>query len=158
MTEEISFYDYCTKSILYKLLSDTARIPEYKTKDAAGFDLFANLPLDSIVLQPHSFVIIPLGFSTEIAPGWQVSIRPRSGLAFNFGVTVGNSPGTIDADYRGEWKILLLNQGGSPYSISHHDRIAQGILEPVYRAHFIEAKKELSSTQRAEGGFGSTGK
>ncbi len=131
-------------------------LPEYATALSAGMDIRADLE-QSVVLQPLQRAMIPTGLSVELPAGFEMQIRPRSGLAAKHGVTVLNSPGTIDADYRGEIKIILVNLGGEPFEIKPGERIAQMV---VARHEQVEwcAVEELGATQRGEGGFGSTGK
>lgn len=135
--------------------------PEYATNGASGFDLRANLNED-IVLEPHGgFSIIPTGLFFEIPENFEIQVRPRSGLAAKNQVTVLNTPGTVDSDYRGEVKVILINHGSSHFTVSHGDRIAQGVVSAVAAKNVIKLTnvKELSSeTKRGEGGFGSTGK
>lgn len=109
------------------------------------------------MLRPGAVALVPTGFAYEIPPGFEMQVRPRSGLAFKHGVTVLNAPGTIDADYRGELKVLLINHGPEPFEIKPGERIAQIVVAPVSAAVFTEVR-ELSDTQRGAGGFGSTGK
>ena len=130
-------------------------LPSYQTDGAAGLDLMAALESD-IILAPGSFEAIPTGLSMAIPQGYEVQIRPRSGLAFKQGVTVLNSPGTIDSDYRGEVKIALINHGAEPVTISHGMRIAQMVVAPLARAILTETDS-LDDTKRGAGGFGSTG-
>lgn len=131
-------------------------LPAYQTEHAAGADVCAAVE-DSITLKPGHRELIPSGFACEIPPGYELQVRPRSGLAFKHCVTVLNAPGTIDADYRGEIKILLINHGPEPFEIKRGERIAQLVLAPVTQAAFKEAQS-LSDTTRGEGGFGSTGR
>jgi dUTP pyrophosphatase len=130
-------------------------IPCYATKEAAGCDIRADLN-ENIVLAPGTFVAVPTGLFFEIPEGFEVQIRPRSGLAAKYGVTVLNAPGTIDSDYRGEIKILLINHSSTPFVIEPKMRIAQMIVAPVVQAHFQEVE-ELNTTARGAGGFGHTG-
>ena len=130
-------------------------LPKYESKLAAGFDVRAQIE-EEIALKPGERNLIPTGLSFEIPEGYEVQARPRSGLAIKQGVSLVNSPGTIDADYRGEVKIILINQGQEDIVIKPQDRIAQLVLAPVYQALFEEVV-ELSDTERGEGGFGSTG-
>ncbi len=133
------------------------QLPEYQTADAAGMDLLAALPeVATVLLQPGSRVLIPTGLVFELPGGLEAQVRPRSGLAINHGVTVLNSPGTIDADYRGEVSVILINLGPEAFPIRRGDRIAQMIVAPVTQARLVEAKA-LSKTARGAGGFGSTG-
>jgi dUTP pyrophosphatase len=137
-----------------KKLNSEAVIPAYQTKEAAGFDLHS---IEDVVINPGERKLIGTGLAFEIEFGYEVQIRPRSGLAFKHGITVLNSPGTIDSDYRGEIKVLLINHSNSPFEIKKGERIAQAVVAPVIQAEIIEVE-ELSSTDRGEGGFGSTGK
>lgn len=133
-------------------------LPGYETTGAAGMDVRANFPehrRGGVELAPGERKLIPSGLSVAIPPGYEIQVRPRSGLAFKHGVTVANAPGTIDSDYRGELGILLVNLGASPFTILHGDRIAQLVLAPVLRCGWQEG--ELGETGRGPGGFGSTG-
>jgi dUTP pyrophosphatase len=130
-------------------------LPAYATDGAAGADLCAAVESE-LTLEPGERVAVPTGFVLEIPNGHEGQVRPRSGIAIKSGLTVVNAPGTIDSDYRGELKVLLVNLGSEPFSIGHGDRIAQLLIAPVTRASFIETKA-LSHSERGEGGFGSTG-
>ncbi len=130
-------------------------LPAYATEHAAGFDLRAAVE-EPVVLEPLERALIPTGFVFEIPEGYEGQIRPRSGLAFRKGVTLLNSPGTVDADYRGEVKVLLINLGQEPVTIERGERIAQMIITPVVRVELVEVET-VSTTARGEGGFGSTG-
>ncbi|MGE3973847.1 MAG: dUTP diphosphatase [Bdellovibrionales bacterium] len=130
-------------------------LPTYQTTGASGFDVRAQLESE-IILKPGARTLIPTGLSFEIPEGYEIQVRPRSGWAINKGITVCNAPGTIDADYRGEVKVGLINLGQETMTIQDQDRIAQLVLCPVITAEFIEIH-ELSESVRAEGGFGSTG-
>jgi dUTP pyrophosphatase len=133
-------------------------LPVYQTKGAAGLDLLAALDVQSpMILAPGARALLPTGLIFELPPGYEAQVRPRSGLALNSGVTVLNSPGTIDSDYRGEVRVILANLGQAPFEIRRGERIAQLVISPVTRAELIEVG-ELSNTARGEGGFGSTGK
>jgi dUTP pyrophosphatase len=137
--------------------ADGLPLPAYQSSDAAGFDLVAAVPAESpMVLAPGGRGLVPTGLIFELPPGSEAQVRPRSGLAVKFGVTVLNSPGTIDADYRGEIAVILVNLGDAPFAINRGDRIAQVIVAPVTRVAFRETQK-LSATARSTGGFGSTG-
>lgn len=137
---------------------DKLPLPTYETKDAAGADMRACIAEeDQIVIKPGQRVLIPTGLCFEIEPGYEVQIRPRSGLSLKTSLLVVNSPGTIDADYRGEVKIILGNFGNRDEVIEHGDRIAQMVLAPITQAKF-QLVEELSDTERGAGGFGSTGK
>jgi dUTP pyrophosphatase len=132
-------------------------LPEYQTAQAAGMDLFAALAQDETLFLPMGErALIPTGLSMELPAGYEAQIRPRSGLALNYGVTVLNSPGTIDADYRGEVKVLLVNLGLDTFTIERGTRIAQMVIQQVARASF-EVVTELEESVRGVGGFGSTG-
>ena len=133
-----------------------ARLPEYETAGAAGADIRARLA-QPVVIPPLGRVRIPTGLALEIPAGFEAQIRPRSGLAARNGVTVLNSPGTIDSDYRGELQIILINLGSDDFTVADGDRIAQMVIAPVSRA-LIEETAVLSETERGSGGFGSTGK
>ena len=137
-----------------KKLNSKAVIPSYQTEEAAGFDLHS---IENTVINPGERKLIGTGLAFEIERGYEVQIRPRSGLAFKHGITVLNSPGTIDSDYRGEIKVLLINLGSEPFDIKCGERIAQAVVAPVIQAE-IEEVKNLSNTERGSGGFGSTGK
>ena len=130
-------------------------MPSYQTSGAAGMDLCAALTTD-IILAKGTFAAIATGLQIALPEGYEAQIRPRSGLAFNHGVTVLNSPGTIDSDYRGEIKIALINHGDADVTITHGMRIAQMVISSVSRAQFQEAE-QLDDTDRGKGGFGSTG-
>jgi len=136
-------------------------LPSYETAGAAGADLRANLPLADraagIVLAPGARALLPSGFRMEIPSGWEVQVRPRSGLALKHGVTVLNGPGTIDSDYRGPVGVLLINLGSKPFVVNHGDRIAQLVVAPVAQAR-MERVETLGATERGDGGFGSTGR
>jgi dUTP diphosphatase len=132
-------------------------LPAYQSEHAAGFDLVAAVPEDgALILDPSDRVLVPTGFVFELPQGYEAQIRPRSGLALKHGVTVLNSPGTIDADYRGEVKVLLVNLGSERFLIQRGDRIAQAVIAPVTHVE-ITAAEALSDTERGSGGFGSTG-
>ena len=130
-------------------------LPSYESKYAAGMDIRAALE-ESIELEPNERKLIPTGLKMAMPEGYEAQIRPRSGLAYRNGITMLNTPGTIDADYRGEVKVLAVNLGSEPFVVHHGDRIAQMVIAPVTQAQ-IQEVEELSETERAEGGFGSTG-
>ncbi len=130
-------------------------LPAYATAGAAGCDLLAAVT-ESVVVQPGKRALVPTGLSVAVPPGHELQIRPRSGLALQHGIMVANSPGTIDEDYRGELKVILLNAGDQPFTIERGMRIAQAVLAPVVRAVWMEVAT-LDATVRGEGGFGSTG-
>ncbi|WP_372089522.1 dUTP diphosphatase [Tistrella mobilis] len=132
-------------------------LPEMKTAGAAGLDLPAAVPADApIVLAPGGRTLVPTGLTMAIPEGYEGQVRPRSGLAFSQGVTVLNAPGTIDADYRGELKVLLVNLGDAPVEITRGMRIAQLVIAPVTATRLVEVEA-LDDTVRSAGGFGSTG-
>lgn len=130
--------------------------PEYASDESAGLDLRAAIPAP-VTLQPGERALIPVGFIMALPPGYEAQIRPRSGLALRHGITMLNSPGTIDSDYRGEVKVLAINHGNEPFVVEHADRIAQMVIAPVTRVSFT-LTEELRETERGSGGFGSTGK
>lgn len=136
-------------------------LPSYATAGAAGADLRANLPVcdreSGLVLRPMQRRVVPTGLRIEIPEGYEAQIRPRSGLALKHGLSLPNTPGTIDSDYRGPLGVLLINLGPVPFVIAHGDRIAQMIVAPVAQAEFAEAEA-LGATTRGAGGFGSTGR
>lgn len=131
-------------------------LPAYHSELAAGMDVGAAV-YEAVTLQPGEVKLFPTGFSVAIPVGYEIQVRPRSGLAIKHGVTVVNAPGTIDADYRGEIMVGLINLGSEPFSINRHDRIAQLVLAPVCTAAITEVD-ELDRTTRQDGGFGHTGK
>ena len=131
-------------------------LPQYETAHAAGMDVRAAVP-EPVTLRPGERVLVPTGLRIALPPGYEAQIRPRSGLAIRHGLSLLNSPGTIDADYRGEIRIIIANLGQEPYTIQRGDRIAQLIVAPVTRAEG-SVVDELEDTPRGEGGFGSTGR
>ncbi|MDK9697761.1 MAG: dUTP diphosphatase [Siculibacillus sp.] len=132
-------------------------LPAYQTEEAAGFDLVAAVAEDApVVLAPLGRALVPTGLVLEIPPGHEGQVRPRSGLALKHGVTVLNSPGTIDADYRGEVKVILVNLGAEPFTVRRGERIAQFIAAKVTRARLVVVAS-VGDTARGTGGFGSTG-
>jgi dUTP pyrophosphatase len=131
-------------------------IPEYKTEGSAGMDI-ASASLKDIIIHPGETKLIPSNFILEIPKGYEGQVRPRSGLALKYNVTVLNSPGTIDSDYRGEVKVLLINHGKKDFTVKFGDRIAQLIISKCEQAELI-LSKNLSDTERGSGGYGSTGK
>jgi len=133
-------------------------LPSYETAGAAGADVRANLPgKASVTLAPGQRSLVPTGLRIEIPQGFEVQVRPRSGLALKHGITLPNTPGTIDSDYRGPLGVIVLNAGQEPFEITHGERIAQLVVAPVVQASF-EPAEELSETDRGAGGFGSTGR
>lgn len=131
-------------------------LPAYHSVEAAGMDVEAAVA-GPVILEPGEIKIIPTNFALAIPPGFEIQVRPRSGLAMKYGVTIINSPGTIDADYRGEVKIGLINHGSMPYTIQRGDRVAQLVVAPVSKAE-LRMVVELDRTVRQAGGFGHTGK
>jgi dUTP pyrophosphatase len=130
--------------------------PEPATAGSAGVDLSAAVPED-LVIQPGERALVPSGFAIELPEGYEAQVRPRSGLALRHGITLPNSPGTIDSDYRGEIKVIVMNLGDSAYTVKRGERIAQLVVAPVSRVVWTEVD-ELASTRRGEGGFGHTGR
>ena len=142
--------------VLIKKLDPTVELPAYKTEGASGMDLMA-LVKEPITLKPNSSCLVPTGLAVAFSSDFEIQIRPRSGLAAKNSISVLNTPGTIDSDYRGEIKVILFNHGKNDFLINNKDRIAQMILTPVIKMELQEAE-ELPGTVRGEGGFGSTGK
>lgn len=135
----------------------TVVLPAYETAGAAGADLRANLPDRGVLtLAPGSRALVPTGLRIAIPEGFEAQIRPRSGLALKHGITLPNAPGTIDSDYRGPLGVIVMNAGDADFAIRHGDRIAQLVVAPVLQARF-DPVETLDSTQRGDGGFGSTG-
>ncbi len=130
-------------------------LPSYETAESAGMDIRAAVE-GEITVEPGARALVPTGFKIALPDGYEAQIRPRSGLALKKGITLPNSPGTIDADYRGEVGIILMNAGSETFVIGRGDRIAQMVIAPVTKAQWVEAE-ELDETARGEGGFGSTG-
>ncbi len=133
---------------------DGLPLPRYASEDAVGLDVSA---AEELILQPGERHAVATGFAIEIPRGYEVQVRPRSGLAIKSGITCLNTPGTIDSDYRGEVKVILINLGQEPFGVRRGERIAQLVPAPVLRADFVEVG-ELGDTQRGSGGFGSTGR
>jgi dUTP pyrophosphatase len=133
--------------------SEGLDLPAYATSGAAGMDVIS---AEDLTLAPGARHAVATGLAVAIPPGFEIQVRPRSGLALKHGISVPNSPGTIDSDYRGELKVILINHGSDPFAIRRGDRIAQLVLAPVTRASWLEVD-ELDETARGEGGFGSTG-
>ncbi len=142
--------------VLIKKLDPSVIIPTYKTKGASGMDLMAFIK-QPIKIAPKSSCLVPTGISVAFSEEYEIQIRPRSGLAAKNNISVLNTPGTIDSDYRGEIKVILFNHGNSEFTINNKDRIAQMILIPVHKMELEEAKN-LPDTLRGKGGFGSTGR
>ena len=141
--------------IKVKKLRPQAELPRYMSRHAAGMDVFA-CPGDEIVVEPGCRAVVPTGIALAIPVGFEAQVRPRSGLALHRGVTLVNAPGTIDADYRGELGVILINHGTENFVVSNGDRIAQLVIAPVQMAT-LEQVDELDETGRNEGGFGHTG-
>ena len=139
-----------------QLITDGARLPVYGSSQAAGADLCACLGNDILVIEPHKWAMVPTGISIALPLGFEAQVRPRSGLAAKKGITCLNSPGTIDSDYRGEVKVILINHSDEPFVIKDGDRIAQMVIARHETASF-EVVTSLDETQRGAGGFGSTG-
>ncbi|TLD84035.1 dUTP diphosphatase [Helicobacter sp. MIT 11-5569] len=137
-----------------KLLNSNATLPKYQTSGSSGFDLCAS---ENLVLKAGSFTLVSTGLSFSFSDKYEIQVRPRSGLALKHGISALNTPGTIDADYRGEIKVLLINHSKEDFTINIGDRIAQAVLCPIEKAIF-EVVEVLDTTKRGEGGFGSTGK
>ncbi len=131
-------------------------LPKYQTVASAGMDLHANLEAD-IILNPGDRILVPTGLFMELTEGYEAQVRPRSGLALKHGITVLNSPGTIDADYRGEIKVLLINHGSEPFIIKHSERIAQMVVAKHEQIQW-KTVTDLNDTKRGSGGYGSSGK
>jgi dUTP pyrophosphatase len=140
-------------TLRFKRMTATAQLPSYATPEAAGMDVKAD---GEFVIGTGQYALVPTGLSVEIPQGWELQVRPRSGLAAKFGVTVLNAPGTIDSDYRGEIKVILVNHGAQAFTVAAGDRIAQLVLARAPQA-VIEEVQDLTATQRGAGGFGSTG-
>jgi dUTP pyrophosphatase len=133
-------------------------LPAYQSPHAAGLDLLAAVPESApLVLAPRQRALVPTGLTIALPPGYEAQVRPRSGLAFKHGVTVLNAPGTIDADYRGEIGVLLINHGDAPFPIHRGERIAQMVVAPLARVELVSSGS-LPPTKRGSGGFGSTGR
>jgi dUTP pyrophosphatase len=130
-------------------------LPSYQSEHASGMDLIAAVE-GHHVIEPGKWALIPTGISIELPEGWEAQVRPRSGLAVKHGITILNTPGTIDADYRGEVSVILINLGQEAFTIRRGDRIAQMVLARVWQAE-VEEVRELSNTERGSGGFGHTG-
>tara|TARA_B100001123_G_scaffold381065_1_gene451245 strand:+ start:75 stop:512 length:438 start_codon:yes stop_codon:yes gene_type:complete len=142
--------------VLVKKLSTKVQLPSYKTKGSSGMDLNAFID-NPIKILPNTSALIPTGLSVAIPEDLEIQIRPRSGLAAKSNISVLNTPGTIDSDYRGELKVILFNHGNKDFTVQNNDRIAQMILMPILKIDFEEVD-ELPNTIRGAGGFGSTGK
>lgn len=145
------------EQITVKVINSSANeLPQYATELSAGMDVRANLT-EPIVLQPMQRVLVPTGLRVELPAGYEMQLRPRSGLALRHGITLLNTPGTIDADYRGEIGVIMVNLSSEPFTINPGERICQAVVAPYTRVAWQPAT-ELSDTDRGEGGFGHTGK
>ena len=142
--------------VLIKKLDPKVTLPSYKTKGASGMDLMAFVR-EKIIIKPQTSALIPTGLSVAFSEDYEIQIRPRSGLAAKNNISVLNTPGTIDSDYRGELKIIIFNHSKHDFVVNNNDRIAQMVLTPIAKMELEEAN-ELPKTLRGEGGFGSTGK
>ena len=142
--------------VLIKRLDKAVKLPEYKSDGASGIDLMAFVK-DSIKVKPQTSTLIPTGISLAFSNNYEIQIRPRSGLALRNNISVLNTPGTVDSDYRGEIKVIIYNHGNEDFIINNGDRIAQMVLSPVIKINFEETN-DLPDTVRGQGGFGSTGK
>ena len=131
-------------------------LPKYETKGSAGMDVRANIK-ESITLKSLERILIPTGLKVAIPEGYEIQVRPRSGLAIKHGITMLNTPGTVDSDYRGELKVIVVNLSNEAYTIEPNERIGQFVLNKIEQIEFVEVE-ELDSTERGEGGFGHTGK
>jgi dUTP pyrophosphatase len=140
-------------NVKIKFLNDDAKIPYKQTKASSGYDIYST---DSFIIKPNEISLVSTGISIEIPEGYEAQVRPRSGLALKKGITVLNTPGTIDADYRGEIKIILINLGKESVKLNRHERIAQLVFQKVENVNFITTEN-LSSTIRGKNGFGSSG-
>lgn len=143
--------------VYFKALEHAGDIapPSYESEEAAGMDVRAAVS-EPLTLKPGERRLIPTGYCMALPSGYEAQIRPRSGLAYRKGITMLNTPGTIDSDYRGELKVLAINHGNEPFTVRRGDRVAQMVIAPVYRAD-IETVEKLPSSERGSGGFGSTG-
>jgi len=139
--------------IFYEIRNENARVPDYAHHTDCCCDLYS---VEDVVIKRFERKLIDTGFAIEIPEGFEAQVRPRSGNAWKHGITVLNTPGTIDEDYRGNIKVMLINLGEKPYTVNIGDRIAQLKFSPVYRGYFIKKEGSLSSTTRGIGGFGST--
>lgn len=148
--------DTANATIKVKVLDNSITLPKYETVSSAGMDIRAFIPEGKIEIEPQERKLIPTGLCLEIPKGYEVQIRPRSGLALKNGITVLNSPGTIDADYRGELRVILINHSADRFLITNEMRIAQIVVAQFSRVDLLEVEN-LSETDRGEGGFGSTG-
>ena len=145
------------QSITIKIINNSSNtLPQYETIGSSGMDLRANLQ-EPVKLLPLQRALIPTGLFIELPLGFEAQVRPRSGLAIRYGISCLNSPGTVDSDYRGELKIVLINLSNEPFTVQHGERIAQMVIQPVVKAEWLEVEV-LNESKRGEGGFGHTGK
>ena len=142
-------------SVLFRKKDDAVSLPKYETAGSAGADIRAHISCP-VTIEKGEHALVPTGLFPEVPVGFEIQVRPRSGLAFRNGITVLNTPGTVDSDYRGEIMVNLINLGSDRFVVNDGDRIAQIVISPVIQAEFIESAS-LSSTGRGNGGFGSTG-
>ena len=142
--------------VLIKKLHPAVKLPVYKTDGASGMDLMAFIK-ETIIVKPKTSSLIPTGLSVAFEKNYEIQIRPRSGLAINNNISVLNTPGTIDSDYRGEIKVIIYNHGDNEFIVNNDDRIAQMVLTPIIKMN-LEETNNLPETIRGKGGFGSTGK
>lgn len=142
-------------TIKFRKLHAEAAVPHYATSHAAGLDLSACLE-NEVIIDPQTVALVPTGLAIELPEGYEAQLRPRSGLALKYLISLPNTPATIDADYRGELKVILINHGKEPFTVKHGDRIAQMVIAKVEQAKLVEVES-LSETTRGEGGFGHTG-
>ncbi len=142
--------------VLIKKLSPAVKLPEYKTNGASGMDLVAFIK-NPLIVKPQTSSLVPTGLSVAFSENYEIQVRPRSGLAAKNNISILNTPGTIDSDYRGEIKVIIYNHSNNDFIINNGDRIAQMIFSPVIKME-LEETNDLPSTIRGEGGFGSTGK
>ena len=140
---------------VFSVLKEGALLPEYQTPGSAGADLYAYLA-EPLTLNPMERKLIPTGLFVELPVGYELQVRPRSGLALKYGITVLNTPGTVDSDYRGELCVLLVNFGSEPFTVQNGDRIAQAVVAQAVQVSFVQTDA-LSKTGRGAGGYGSTG-
>ncbi len=136
-----------------KKVADNAIIPEYQSSGASGFDLHS---IESAIVRPNETRLFSTGLAMSIPDGFEAQIRPRSGLSLKTGIRIANAPGTVDSDYRGEWKVIIENSSNKAVQIEEGDRIAQAVIQKVYKPKLMEVDS-LDETERAEAGFGSTG-
>ena len=146
----------CIVKVKRLRLDSTNPLPAYMTPHASGIDLYADLP-DDLVVNPGARALVATGIAIEIPVGYEAQVRPRSGLALKYGISLVNTPGTIDADYRGEIGVIVINHGTEPFVVRNGERIAQMVFAPFARASLVEVE-ELGGTSRGNGGFGHTGR